>query len=57
MPDLHLSFTLTPALILIALVFDAALVMLAITVVRHLRDQRRPAHTAAEPRTARLPIR
>jgi hypothetical protein len=57
MPDLHVSFTLTPALILIALVFDAGLVMLAITVIRHMRDQRRPV-PAADPRSApRLPLR
>lgn len=47
MPNLDLSFTITPALLLTALVFDAGLVMLGIAVVRHMREKRRPsAHDA-----------
>jgi multisubunit Na+/H+ antiporter MnhC subunit len=48
MPNLDISFTLTPALVLTAVVFDAGLVMLGIAIVRHMREQRRPA--AAETR-------
>jgi hypothetical protein len=42
MPNLDISFTLTPALVLTAFVFDAGLVMLGIAIVRHMREQRRP---------------
>lgn len=42
-PNLDVSFTFTPALVLTALVFDAGLVMLGIAIVRHMREQRRPA--------------
>jgi multisubunit Na+/H+ antiporter MnhC subunit len=42
MPNLDLTFTFTPALVLTAIVFDAGLVMLGIAIVRHMRDQRRP---------------
>lgn len=48
MPQLDLSFTLTPALVLTALVFDAGLVMLGIAIVRHMREHRRTAPGAAE---------
>lgn len=47
MPQLDLSFTFTPALVLTALVFDAGLVMLGIAIVRHMREQRRPQQHAA----------
>ena len=50
MPNLDLSFTLSPALVLTALVFDAGLVMLGIAIVRHMREQRRPS--APEARTS-----
>lgn len=53
MPHLDVSFTLTPALVLTALIFDAGLVMLAVSVVRHMRDQRRPAAVQAESRPVR----
>lgn len=43
MPNLDISFNFTPALVLTALVFDAGLVMLGIAIVRHMREQRRPA--------------
>lgn len=49
MPNLDLSFTFTPALVLTALVFDAGLVMLGIAIVRHMRDQRRPSASDARP--------
>lgn len=55
MPDLHVSFTLTPALVITALVFDAGLIALAISAVRHLRHTRRPA--AAEAERARASLR
>lgn len=55
MPQLDLSFTLTPALVLTALVFDAGLVMLGVAIVRHMREQRRPQ--ASETRPESLPIR
>jgi multisubunit Na+/H+ antiporter MnhC subunit len=55
MPQLDLSFTLTPALVLTALVFDAGLVMLGIAIVRHMREQRRPQ--VAEPRPESIPSR
>lgn len=49
MPQLDLSFTLTPALVLTALVFDAGLVMLGIAIVRHMREQRRPQVSESRP--------
>jgi hypothetical protein len=55
MPNLELSFTLTPALVLTAFVFDAGLVMLGIAIVRHMREQRRPA--PAETRTSSVSSR
>jgi hypothetical protein len=57
MPQLDLSFNLTPALVLIALVFDAGLVMLGIAIVRHLREQRRSSSNPSEPRAASHPTR
>lgn len=48
MPQLDLTFTFTPALVLTALVFDAGLVMLGIAIVRHMREQRRPQKTSAQ---------
>jgi multisubunit Na+/H+ antiporter MnhC subunit len=54
MPQLDLSFTLTPALVLTALVFDAGLVMLGIAIVRHMREQRRPV---SESRPESIPSR
>lgn len=60
MPQLDLSFTFTPALVLTAVVFDAGLVMLGIAIVRHMREQRRPQqHTAPGevPSASRAPIR
>jgi hypothetical protein len=55
MPQLDLSFTLTPALVMTALVFDAGLVMLGIAIVRHMREQRRPQ--ATEPPRESIPSR
>lgn len=55
MPQLDLSFTVTPALVLTALVFDAGLIMLGIAIVRHMRAERRPAST--EKRAASVPTR
>lgn len=55
MPQLDLSFTLTPALVMTALVFDAGLVMLGIAIVRHMREQRRPQST--ETRRESIPSR
>jgi hypothetical protein len=44
MPDLTITFTLSPAMIGAALVYDAALLWLGLTVYRRLRQgQRRPA--------------
>lgn len=56
MPQLDLTFTLTPALVLTALVFDAGLVMLGIAIVRHMREQRRPAQNG-ESASASVPTR
>lgn len=55
MPQLDLSFTLTPALVMTALVFDVGLVMLGIAIVRHMREQRRPQ--ATETRRESIPSR
>lgn len=56
MPQLDLTFTLTPALVLTAVVFDAGLVMLGIAIVRHMREQRRTAPGASlEKRSASQP--
>lgn len=55
MPNLDLSFTFTPALVLTAIVFDAGLVMLGIAIVRHMREQRRP--TATETRASSVTTR
>lgn len=60
MPQLDLSFTLTPALVLTAVVFDAGLVMLGVAIVRHMREQRRPQQHAAPaeaPAASRAPTR
>lgn len=58
MPQLDVTFTLTPALVLTALVFDAGLVMLGIAIVRHMREQRRAAPGASpEKRPASQPTR
>ena len=57
MPQLDFSLTLTPALVLTALVFDAGLVMLGIAIVRHLREQRRAPSASAEQRPAQNPTR
>ncbi|HEX6911770.1 MAG TPA: hypothetical protein VF142_15310 [Longimicrobium sp.] len=57
MPQLDFSLTLTPALVLTALVFDAGLVMLGIAIVRHLREQRRAPNASAETRPAQSPTR
>lgn len=58
MPQLDLTFTFTPALVLTALVFDAGLVMLGIAIVRHMREQRRPHNANAEtPAASRTPLR
>lgn len=58
MPQLDLTFTLTPALVLTAVVFDAGLVMLGIAIVRHMREQRRAAPGASpEKSPASQPIR
>ena len=56
MPNLDISFNFTPALVLIALVFDAGLIMLGIAIVRHMREQRRPA-AAPESRASSVPTR
>jgi hypothetical protein len=55
MPNLDVSFTITPALALTALVFDAGLVMLGIAIVRHMREQRRPSAPETHPES--LPSR
>jgi multisubunit Na+/H+ antiporter MnhC subunit len=55
MPNLDVSFTFTPALVLTAIVFDAGLVMLGIAIVRHMRDQRRPA--GSESHASSIPSR
>lgn len=52
MQHLDVSFTLTPALVLTALVFDAGLVMLAISAVRHMRSQRVSSSAQADTRSA-----
>jgi multisubunit Na+/H+ antiporter MnhC subunit len=58
MPQLDLTFTLTPALVLTAVVFDAGLVMLGIAIVRHMREQRRAAPgTSPEKSPASQPTR
>jgi multisubunit Na+/H+ antiporter MnhC subunit len=57
MPQLDFSFTLTPALVLTALVFDAGLVMLGIAIVRHMREQRRAPSASTEKRPVQNPIR
>jgi multisubunit Na+/H+ antiporter MnhC subunit len=60
MPQLDLSFTFTPALVLTAIVFDAGLVMLGIAIMRHMREQRRPQQHAApaeNPSASRVPTR
>lgn len=60
MPQLDLTFTFTPALVLTAIVFDAGLVMLGIAIVRHMREQRRPQKHAAPADSAsasRVPTR
>ena len=53
MQQLDFSFSLTPALALTALVFDAGLVMLGIAFVRHMREQRRPQSTSHPTASAR----
>lgn len=43
MSDLTITFTLTPAVVAVAAVFDAALIALGIAVYRRLRAPVRPA--------------
>lgn len=57
MPQLDFSLTLTPALVLTAVVFDAGLVMLGIAIVRHLREQRRAPNASAEQHPVQNPTR
>ena len=58
MPDLTISFTLTPALIATAVVYDAVLVALGVALIRRLRQHRADA-PAARPaaRAAHLSLR
>jgi multisubunit Na+/H+ antiporter MnhC subunit len=55
MPQLDLTFTFTPALVLTAIVFDAGLILLGVAIVRHMREQRR--QPAADPRRESIPTR
>ena len=57
MPDLTISFTLTPALVATAVVYDVVLVALGVALVRRLRQHR--ADTPARPgaRAAHLSVR
>ena len=50
MPDLTISFTLTPALVATALVYDLALVALGVALVRRLRQHRADTPVTARPR-------
>ena len=56
MPDLTISFTLTPALIATAVVYDMALVALGVALLRRLRESR-GGETARGGRTAHLSVR
>ncbi|HEX6368811.1 MAG TPA: hypothetical protein VF006_07760 [Longimicrobium sp.] len=58
MPDLTISFTLTPALVATAVVYDVVLVALGVALMRRLRQHRADApavRTAA--RAAHLSVR
>ena len=56
MPDLPFSFTLTPALIATAVIYDLALIALGIALVRRLRSAGAGGASSAR-RGARLFIR
>jgi|GEM_PF-5880957 len=56
MPDLTISFTLTPALVATAIVYDLALVALGVALLRRLRDSR-SGETARGGRAAHLSVR
>ena len=55
MPDLTISFTLTPALVATAVVYDVVLVALGVALIRRLRQHR--ADAAAPRPAARLSLR
>lgn len=58
MPDLTISFTLTPALVATAVVYDVVLVALGVALVRRLRQHRSDAPVAhAGARAAHLSVR